>query len=274
MDSLASRIKILLKALIRLFPAGHNWLLKREVDGYGIKYRGVFESYSIADQSKRSDTPYDDLNRGKSERLDSGDEDLDSWFSKDDYALVYWLQRLMTEQTRVLELGGSLGHFFYSAQKYLPLASTLPWQIAELPEAVKLGSTIASARKQYNLSFIDSASLGLAQTSDVFVTSGTIQYIESDLPHLLSTLKRKPNHVLVHQLPIHETHDYWTLQDLQQCEVPYRVYCAASLIAGMTEMGYTLRDQWYKDRRVCIPHHPELQVDKYAGFYFSLEEAQ
>lgn len=273
MDSFKVRLKRFLKSLIRLFPGGDDYLLGVEVDEYGLRYRGVYRSFDEAHSARRNVNEYDVINAGKNEKVESGDEKLDTWFSKDDYPLVYWLHCILNENSKVLELGGSLGHFFYSSKPYLPIAQQLPWQIAELPGAVKLGAKIAESRAVSTLSFIDSQELGEADAANVFMTAGTIQYIESTLPQLVASLKQKPEHVIVHQLPVHDSQSFWTLQDLQRCEVPYQIYSHEQLVATMSEQGYAMVDTWYKDRTIRIPRHSAHTVNRYAGYYFKLQEA-
>ncbi len=171
----------------------------------------------------------------------------------------------------MLELGGSIGHFFYRIQKYIELPQEMRWTIAELPEAVALGKKLAQERQETRLDFLDSADISSAPPARIFLTAGTLQYMDLELPKLLAQLPEKPAHVLSHTLPVHRDRSYITLQNLQVCEVPYRIYSRLELEDGMRQMGYTLKASWTHKREVEIPFHRDLQIDGYCGHYFVLE---
>jgi putative methyltransferase (TIGR04325 family) len=143
------------------------------------------------------------------------------------------------------------------------------WTIAELPEAVKLGASIARERGEQRLTFLDSGHLSAAEPAGVFMTAGTLQYMEAPLWTILPTLAKLPPHVLVHNLPVHKTRSYWTLQQLSLCEVPYRIYSHTELVEQMANLGYRQVDTWNSPRAIEIPFHREIEVEGYLGFYFS-----
>lgn len=267
------RLKNFLKSLIELLPQGQDYLLARTLDEHGVGYRGCFGSFEEALSSRRMLVEYDALNANKKNTIETEDEPLDTWFKSADYAVVYWLNRLMREECRVTELGGSLGHFYYSSKPYLPLGNVCSWQIAELPEAVKLGRQIAEKRRESNLSFQVSERLDQTQEADIFLTAGTIQYMEMDIGDIVRALPKLPQHVILHNLPVHSEHDYWTIQNLKTCEVPYRVYREQSVLELLQSAGYQLVDQWSKAREINIPFNRDYDVTRYAGYYFRLENS-
>jgi putative methyltransferase (TIGR04325 family) len=131
-----------------------------------------------------------------------------------DYPLLFWLSRAFEPGLRVLELGGSLGHLFYRLETRAPFPDDARWAIAELPHAVELGHEIAERKGERRLSFIDSAVIADAGPCDLFVTAGTLQYMETGLPSILSGLDTLPSEVLVHNTPMHATREWWTRQNL------------------------------------------------------------
>jgi putative methyltransferase (TIGR04325 family) len=259
------------KALLELMPAGRDVYLLIAKRRIGISYRGVFQDAVTARNAippaKKND--YDVINRRKAENEAQEKERLENWFHTEDYPLLFWLSRLLHEPSSVLELGGSVGHFFYSMQRYYPCGAGIRWTIAELPEAVKLGRKLAVERGETHLSFVESNEIARQPAADIFLTAGTVQYMETPLPELLQSLTTLPSHVLVHNLPTHADRSYWTLQQLPLCEVAYRIYSRRDLVAGMQALGYSLVADWNKARTVEIPFHRDLEVEGYCGFYFS-----
>lgn len=199
-------LKSRLKSLIEFLPAGRDIYLAMARNRIGITYRGLFES----SQSARAAVPaskanfYDIINSAKAKQETREKQQLDTWFRMEDYALLFWLSRILDESTAILELGGSAGHFFYTIQHHGICGSGIRWTIAELPEAVKLGTSVARERGEQRLTFLDSGHLSVAEPSDVFMTAGTLQYMEAPLWTILPTLAKLPPHVLVHNLPVHK----------------------------------------------------------------------
>jgi putative methyltransferase (TIGR04325 family) len=268
---LLAPLKRRLPSIFELLPAGRDLYLMLARKRIGISYRGLFSSRAAAQAAIPGDTAkeYDVINKGKARHEAEEKQRLETWFHLEDYALLFWLSRLLDQRSAVLELGGSVGHFFYSIQRHGICGREIRWTIAELPEAVKLGAAIAQERDERRLAFIDSSRLADVEPADIFVTAGTLQYMEAPLWTILSGLTQRPTHVLVHNLPVHEHRGYWTLQQLPVCEVPYRVYSHAELVDQMTSLGYRQVDTWKKPRDIEIPFHRETKVEGYLGFCFS-----
>lgn len=266
-------IKRLLAPLSELIPFGRGLYIKYIDSGASMSYRGVFSSFHEASQAvcQGGQAEYDILNRNKVEKVKQGLEDLDNWFQVEDYPFLFWVSQLVQRSNQLLELGGSLGHFYYSSQRYTSYAVDFNWTIAELPEAVALGKQIASQRNETRLNFIESSGLDDAPAVDLLITAGTIQYMPDDFSTILTSLKKLPRHVLVHRLPVLEGNSCWTLQNLVLCEVPYRLYGEQALFNGLRRLGYKIVAGWEHPRLVNIPFHSKHQVKKYIGFYCCLD---
>jgi putative methyltransferase (TIGR04325 family) len=193
---------------------------------------------------------------------------LDRWFHDIDYPLLFWLSKLVVPGNQILELGGSIGHFFYTSERFHRYPNDISWTIAELPEAVRLGSKIAQQRNEQRLHFIDSSHIDAAPACQIFLTAGTLQYMTSTLPELLQRLPALPAHVLVHNLPCHKNEAFWTLQNLGVCELPYYIYNLQALKAEMASLGYQLTAEWKNPRYIEIPFQRHMAVEGYLGFYF------
>lgn len=260
-----------LLALVGVMPYGRDVYLRMTKNRRGINYRGVFSSYEQALQrvSRRRTGTYDIVNANKAIHVDQEKKSLDDWFHSSDYPVLYWLAKSLASESMVLELGGSVGHFFYSIQRYFSIPAGVTWTIAELPEAVKLGREIAGERGENRLSFVVTDEIEAAGRASVFLTAGTLQYMREHLCEVLGRLDSLPEHVLVHNLPTHSERSFWTLQDLGLCEVPYRVYARTELLEAMQGCGYELKAQWSKPRTIEIPFHRGLTIEGYLGYYFA-----
>lgn len=255
---------------LELLPFGHDLYLQLARKRLGITYRGVFDSFENAhNQSIDSlSNEYDVINQKKGKHLEEEIPLIDKRVLDIDYPLLFWLSRLIKPSDQILELGGSIGQGFYSFENYFPYPDGIGWTIAELQAAVEAGQKMARQRHEDRLEFIVSEKLHEAKRADIFVTAGTLQYMNSSISQLLEQLAEPPKHVLIHNLPAHPSKDFWTLQYLGVCEVPYHVHSLADLIPSIEKAGYSLVDQWKNKRLLEIPYHPNNKVEAYFGFYF------
>ncbi len=270
-----SSIKNAIEKIADILPFGRDVFLVVMKKRLGISYRGKFDNFQQA-QFAIPDTAtkeYDVINKKKAANEAQELERLDNWFHDIDYPLLFWLSKLVTPKIHVLELGGSVGHFFYTSEHYHQYPDDVLWTIAELPEAAKLGTKIAQHRNEHRLRFIDSDLIHTSPASQIFITAGTLQYMNISLPELLRNLPDLPAHVLIHNLPCHSNEAFWTLQDLGICEVPYYIYSAQTLENAMSQLGYSVKAEWKNPRFVEIPFHRHLMIDGYLGFYFQRNTA-
>ena len=262
-----------LRGLIDLMPYGVDlrlWLGRKRL---GITYRGVFESHSEAMQSLgSSNNQYDLINREKALHEEEERQSLDRPIPDFDYPLLFWLSRLLKPAGSILDLGGSVGHFYYRSQQYFQHPAGIHWQIAELPAAVELGRRFAVERKASRLSFFDSAQSTPLPPVDVLMTAGTLQYMEESIEDLMTRFESRPRHILINSLPMHRTQDFWTLQNLGACEVPYHVFSELSWLDGLKRQGYRIVDRWSQLRRIEIPFYGDRLVESYQGFCFIREQ--
>ena len=258
-----------LRGFVDLLPYGLDlrlWLGRKRL---GITYRGVFQSYLDAMAHSNSATnQYDLVNQEKALNEKRERQSLDGPILDFDYPLLFWLSRLLKPAGSVVDLGGGVGHFFYRTQSYFQHPSGIDWRIAELPTAVDLGRHFAVERQAGGLSFFDSAQVPPWGVTDILMAAGSLQYMEESVEDVLSRFETKPAHILVNSLPMHPTQDFWTLQELGTCEVPYHVFSEPSWQAGLDRQGYRLVDRWSQPRRIQIPFYRDGSVESYQGFYF------
>lgn len=266
----AEAIKRRILGFMDLLPCGRDLSLVIRRRRLGISYRGVYGSYAEATRSagRRKTTQYDVVNQNKAASYDEEKASLGRVFRDYDYPLIFWLSQILRPGCRVLELGGSVGHLYHSIPGFFPYPDGLKWVISELPEAVELGRRIAADMGEASLSFVETGHLGECEPCGVFVTAGTLQYMQMSLPEVISSLGTLPEHVLVNSLPVHATREYWTLQDLGPCEVPYRVTSRSGLERQMASLGYREVRRWMQPRRIEIPFHLQLENEGYLGAYY------
>lgn len=268
--NIKEKVKKRCLGLLELLPFGSDMYLRMARNRIGISYRGIFESYAKALAAVPSTrvSSYDIVNQDKAAHTERTKKSLDNCFNDYDYPLLFWLSKLFKKPVIVLELGGSIGHCFYTFQNFISYPHGLKWIIAELYEAYMLGCEIAKERNEDRVIFIESNKISTVQPVDIFVTSGTLQYMEERVYEIIKTLKSLPKHVIIHNLPSHRKKQIWTLQKLRLCEVPYQIYSSEELIREMKELGYDLIAKWKNPREVNIPFHLNLKVEGYLGFYF------
>ncbi len=265
-----SFIKKRIITLLELLPMGRDIYLHLARERLGISYRGVYASRQEAlAAANEKNSEYDVVNRNKASNQAVEEQGLETLLRHYDYPLLFWLSQLLPQNPRLLELGGSIGHLYFTSKKYMQHPDSLDWTIAELPEAVKLGNEIAQQRGATQLRFIDSSHMQAAEAADIFVTAGTLQYMQQDMRELLEGLTSLPKHVLINYTPIHADKTGWTLQNLGVCEVPYCIFARQALYADMEALGYKLVTDWESQRALEIPFHSELNLKAYSGCLFS-----
>ncbi len=186
-----------------------------------------------------------------------------------DYPVLVWLREAFTDSSTVFDLGGNTGFGYYGFQKFIPFPSKLEWKVCDLPEAVKAGSEILKCIDSPGLSYTTNTED--AEGADIYITCGTLQYMEPSLEELLGQLTALPRHLIIHHVPFYDGEEYFTFQNLLESYVPYKIQNRDRFINSLTNLGYELIDSWQVDRTCRIPFHPELFVEAYHGFYLKLK---
>jgi putative methyltransferase (TIGR04325 family) len=263
--------KHVVKVMLDWLPIVGDLLLERYF--YSRKStacRGVYETMEAAQAAIPTEIhpDYDLCNESRS--IDVDIERVDA-IQYEDYAVLFWLQKIIRPGIRITDLGGSTGGTFYAYDDALDFPDDISWLVAELPAAVEIGTRVAEARGESRLDF--TSELGAKHRPDVLVTLGTLQYMPQRLPQVLAALAALPSDVIVHRVPITDGPAYWTIQNLGLAQVPYYIHNRYELIAGVESLGYRLIDSCYTLRSIRIPFHPSRDVEHYAGFWFSRSES-
>jgi putative methyltransferase (TIGR04325 family) len=187
-----------------------------------------------------------------------------------DYAALFWMKSAIVESTCVFDLGGNVGLECYAFEKYLRYPGNLRWIVCDVPEVTRLGRKLAQERNMTRLTFTDD--YRLADGSDILLTAGTLQCMETDLSEILSQLSRKPRHLVVNRVPLFDGKAFCTVRDLLPVMLVYRVFNRVEFIESIQANGYKLIDAWEIVEPACgafvIPFHADKTIRNYSGLYF------
>ena len=237
----------------------------------GNIYYGIYEDYATALRaaaafsSDRLPATYDVARAGRMYRTQLRQLRIC------DYAALLWLEHALADGARgVFDLGGHIGLAYYGFGRLVELPADLDWQVHDLPGVMATGREWAAGHDiEGRLRFADSPRD--ANGCDLLISSGTLQYLEYELPDLLAVLDTPPRHVLINLSPIHPERGFFTLQNLGIAVCPYRVIGLPALVEAMGRLGYAVRDQWeLPERQLRIPFAPERHLDHYSGLYFRM----
>ena len=186
-----------------------------------------------------------------------------------DYAVLFWLSRLICGATLLFDLGGDVGARYLAFRKYLTYPENLTWLVNDIPAVVALGRTIAEQEAAVHLKFTTNyARLGEA---DILLASGVLQVLE-DWNGFLHRAPNLPRHLLINRTPVGDQPNAVTLSSIGTAFIPYRIFNRRSFVAAFTNIGYRLVDEWRTPESSCwIPNHASHSLDSYSGFYFILD---
>ncbi|PSB59228.1 methyltransferase, TIGR04325 family [Chamaesiphon polymorphus] len=244
-------------------------------------YRGVFRSFAEASAAVPASNPsgynYDEIHN-LSLNQNFGLDEIGK-FKQIDYPILVWLGEIFKDRSTVFDLGGNTGNSYYAYRKYLSYPPAMQWLICDVPAAVKVGNELLKKFSSPGLSY--TTNIADAEGFDIFITCGTLQYLESSLSELLSQLQSKPQHLIINHVPFYNGEEYVTLQNLLIVDsvnktqiasyTPYKIQNRTNFIDSIEKLGYELADNWQQNRTCYIPFEPKRFVDAYHGFYFRLK---
>lgn len=99
----------------------------------------------------------------------------------------------------------------------------------------------------------------------------TTQYLPQTLSELLSGYRRLPRRIVVNTTAVHPEHAFFSVDSIGTSFCPYRVQTQASLIRGLTSLGYRMRESWINpDKLLTIPLRPDRSLRHYSGYCLDL----
>jgi putative methyltransferase (TIGR04325 family) len=260
-------IKSTIKAMLELPPLVQLRRLRYErvfrTIRAGHLFRGVFATFDDAARSAPTSRPvgYD--------HADAAAMYQDRPLFSEDYAVLFWLARLLQPGHRVFDHGGHAGSAFDAWTRVLPLPPGVTWQIHDVAAVCAEGRRRNASRTGVVPSF--TTDFADASGADVLLASGSLQYVAEPLATRVAALPRRPRWLLLNQLPVHPREQYVTLQNIRTCYCPYVVFHDAAFFASLRELGYVLLHRWDNPAKGChIPTHPRHTAAPYVGALLEL----
>ena len=225
-------------------------------------FRGVYQTFEEAERNAPRLKPlgYD--------KADSTD-----WYLRNlhrvqfgDYPILYWLGSAFADARSILEIGGHLGEAYYGFSTVVEYPDNLTWTVMDVPSIVKAGQELARREKRTNIHFI--SSLEHPPGADILLSTGALQYLNTQIPQVLAAMQPTPRHLLLNFMPVYDGPSFVTVQNIGTAYCAYRVFNRNELVGSLEALGFTLVDSWKKPRAFDVPNHPERSFKHYTGFYF------
>lgn len=256
-----ARLRRLVKRVLRMMQDVYRYFAFRY-----SQYRGVYEDFSQAKlavpRGRKIGYNHEDLAR---EYQTAHKLTLDST----DYPVLFHLDRILQEQSTVLDYGGNIGVHYLRYRPYLKFHN-VKWIVCDVPEITKVGRETCAGIP--TISFIDDIAEFRESRLDIFHASESLQYV-ARLDLLLQKLIDKgirPSHILVDQMPLYDGRQFVTLQNGGLVYYPQFVFNREEYLGAIANFGYEIVDSWSINSSSCIiPFHPENDVHAYSGFCFS-----
>lgn len=232
------------------------------------RFRGVYATFAEAEATIPKGQPigYDHaelagLYRNRMEKA-----------NQSDYAVLYWLNRILDAKSFVFDFGGHVGVSFHGWRNYLNYPRGLRWLVYDMPAIVTVGAELAAERPSEGLAFTSDVAAGRGCT--VFLAAGSLQYRDETLTDVLGEVGSLPRHLILNKMPVYDGETFVTVQSTGRAFHPYRIYNRAALIAEVAALGYRLVDDWTNREQHCeIPFTRDRDIDAYSGFYFVRDSA-
>jgi putative methyltransferase (TIGR04325 family) len=243
----------------------YYWLFPKSPNSY----RGVFKTFHEAKQAIPASV-HSGYENAEQPIIYSQD------FNSTNKKVLNWLHSIFTEQPEqasLFDLGGNIGITYHAYQKYahqnnISTPCNLRWVVCDVPATIQMGKELLSHPDSrwlsYTVNFED------ADGSNILITCGTLQYIETPLAELIARLKVRPQHILINLVPFYNGETYVTLQNIVSAVCPYKIQNQVEFLASLKMLGYELIDSWQTERTCFIPFHPKQFTSAYHGFYLRI----
>jgi putative methyltransferase (TIGR04325 family) len=229
----------------------------------GHTFHGVYDSFAAAAAAGSGALPpsydNDDAARMYVQRTAVDDHD---------WPALFWLQDAFASgRRRVVDVGGSTGIKFHALAQLVALPHDVQWCVVETPAAVRLGRELAAKASATQLTF--TSELRDTDGADVWLASGSLQYLPHSLGELLAMVRTRPARLVVNTTPIHPSRSFFTRNNLGTACCPYRVSSREDFVAMASAHGYRVRAEWRNlTKGMPLPYEPGLSLAHYSGFCF------
>jgi putative methyltransferase (TIGR04325 family) len=237
-------------------------LYERQFTHWPGAFRGVYASFEEAARS----APSQKLGYDNDESAKLYEDRMNRVFPSD-YPVLFWLRPALSRAKTVFDFGGHVGIAWYAYARYVTFPEDLRWIVCDVPAVVRAGATLAEQRGERHLRFTTDFAEGSG--ADIFLASGSLQYVETPLHVSIAKLAEKPRSILLNKTPLHERGPFVTLQNTGPAYHPYWVFHRRDFIESIVSLGYKLVDEWQNAELSCrIPIHEDKSVPVYSGLYF------
>lgn len=229
-------------------------------------FRGVFENFTEARLSSPKTKPigYDNEPAAKlyRERI--------SRLHTTDYPVLFWMKHFLPQTRAVFDFGGHIGIHYYSYSKVLDFSSIDRWTVCDVESVTRAGEMYASRQKGNKLKFVND--IKKCTDYDLFLASGSLQYLEWELHEKLQELPSLPKFLLINMLPLHPVQKTITLQSIGTSFCPYYLRIESDFIDGLVKLGYEVVDIWKNEEKQCnIAFEKERSLNYYRGMALKLK---
>lgn len=189
-----------------------------------------------------------------------------------DYPVLFWLDRLLQNESAVFDFGGNVGVSYYTFSRYLHLPENLSWTVCDLPKVCRTGEEIAAERKAVPLRF--TSDFQAANSAGVLLCLGTMQYLPDRLAARVATLENQPRHIIINRIPLWNEPEFVTLERIGPAQCAYRIFNEEQLLSEFRAQGYHLRDRWHAADLSCnVRFEPRYSIEWQSGLYLSKSPA-
>src|SRR5262245_20211346 len=113
------------------------------------QFRGVYASFAEAEASLPSSSKvgydHDEMAGLYRHRMAKANQS--------DYAVLFWLRKILDEQSFVFDFGGHVGISYHGWRQYLDYRPGMRWLVYDVPAIVKIGADLARERPSAGLTF-------------------------------------------------------------------------------------------------------------------------
>ena len=225
-------------------------------------FRGVYQNFRDAE-----------LDAPRLKPLGYDQADSTDWYLKNlhrvqfgDYPILFWLRGAFADGRSVLEIGGHMGEAYYGFSTVVQYPDDLTWTVMDVPSVTKAGVELARREGRTNIHFI--SSLEDQSGADIVLSTGALQYLETQLSDAVARMRTGPRHILINFTPVYDGPSFVTIQNIGTAYCAYRVFNRKEFVDSLEALGFALVDSWKKPRTFAIPSHPERSFNFYTGFYF------
>ena len=186
-----------------------------------------------------------------------------------DYPALFWLDQLIQKDDRIFDIGGHIGLAYYNYRRLLNLDERIQlWTVCDVEQVTAGGLARAQKERAIQLKFTNT--LSEMKEHQLIICQGALQYLEDDsIWKSIESATTKPRAIIFNTAAVHDTEDYWTINNIGLSYVPYHISSRAMIVLRAEALGYRLTASWKNPGKSCtIPLREDLSLSDYSGFLF------